>query len=518
MDKRAFRVAAGVALGVVMGVVAVSLVVTGAGGVGAFDAIGGVGGERNVDRYGEVCANGTAVPNPDDNAGLVRDCAALLVARDALVGDLTAAADVGELDWAASRRIHSWEGVGITLVDGGAAYRVTEVGLSNKRLTGYVHEEIHKVTRLEELSLNGNQLTGGIPPQIGDLRNLVTLNLSNNRLTGSIPAEVGRLVNLRTLLLHNNRLTGSIPAELGNLTNLALMGFGRNEFSGCIPVSLRDVLHTWDVADIGLAFCDVATATAGLEATATAAAVASATAEAAPATATPTVTATPTATSEANRTGTVTPTPTSGTAGTAATPTATATRVPAPTATRTAVPTATATRVPAAGDVMERLIALERQVAALASRVAALEGGSQGGVATATPASHNCVREVPEGAWFDGTWAAGCVTSHPPASNPGGVYYARFYTFTLAAAADVTITLSSDDAAPHLLLLRGAGRGGAIVQEASPVSVDPATDEIAILDTITITARLAAGSYTIESTTYYAGKTGDFRLSLAVAQ
>ena len=413
MDKRAVRVVMGVALGVVMGLVAVSLALTGAGGARAFDAIGGgVSGAPLAERYEQVCAGGTAVPNPGDNAGLVRDCAALLTLRDALVGDQAAAGGEGELDWAASRRIHSWEGVGITLVDDGAAYRVTEVGLSNKRLTGFIHSEIHKVARLEEVSLNGNQLTGGIPREIGDLGNLVTLNLSNNRLTGAIPAELGRLVNLRTLLLHNNRLTGALPAELGNLTNLALMGFGRNEFSGCIPVSLRDILHTWDVADIGLAFCDVATATAGLDATATAAAVASATAEAAPATATPT----PTATSEANRTGTVTPTPTSDAAGTSATPTATAT------ATRTPAPTAT--RVPPAADVIERLIALERQVAALASRVAALEAGAQGGAATATPVGHNCVREVPEGAWFGGTWAAGCVTSHPPASDPGGVYYA----------------------------------------------------------------------------------------------
>ena len=480
MDRRAIRVVAGVALGVVMGLVAVSLVVTGAGGARAFEAIsGGVGGERGADRYEDVCGDGVAVPNPGGNAGLVRDCAALLTLRDALVGDLTAAADVGELDWSASRRIHSWEGVGITLVDDGAAYRVTGVGLSNKRLTGYIHSEIDKVARLEELSLNGNMLTGGIPRELGGLGNLVTLNLSNNMLTGSIPAELGRLVNLRTLLLHNNRLTGALPAELGNLTNLALMGFGRNEFSGCIPVSLRDILHTWDVADIGLAFCDVATATAGLEATATAAAVASATAEA------------------ANRTGT-------------ATPTATATRMP----------TATATRVAAAvpSDLVERLIALEQQVAALASRVAALEASDQGGVATATatPVGQNCVREVPEGAWFGGSWAVGCVTSHPPASNPGGVYYARFYTFTLAAAGDVTITLSSDEASPHLLLLRGRGMGGAIVREASPVSVDPATDEIEILDTISVTASLAAGSYTIEATTYYAGDTGDFRVSVVV--
>ena len=183
----------------------------------------------------------------------------------------------------------------------------------------------------------------------------------------------------------------------------------------------------------------------------------------------------------------------------------------AATATHTAV--AGAARVGIA-EVVERIAALERQVGALTGRISALE--SARAAATATPAGQACVEAIRAGAAVSGSWAAGCVTSHPPASNPGGVYYARFYTFTLAAAGDVNITLSSEDAAPHLLVLRGAGRGGAIVQEASPVSVDPATDEITITDTIAITASLAAGSYTIESSTYYAGKTGDFRVRLDV--
>ena len=509
MAKRAIRIMTGVALGAVMAVVAVSLLMTGAGGATAFNASGGEGDERYPNRYEKECADGVAVLNPDDNAGLVADCAALLTLQETLVG-------TGELDWAVNRRIHSWEGAGITFVDNENAYRVTQLTLNDKQLTGSMNEAIEKLVRLEGLNLSTNQLTGEIPPEIGSLTNLVSLQLGNNLLTGSIPSEIGNLVNLETLTLHNNRLTGALPAEMGNLVNLTLTGFGRNQFSGCIPVSLRDILHTWDVDDIGLPFCDAATATAALGATATAIAAVTATAEAG--------TVTPTATNTAAATATPTATATRAPAATAtatrvpaATATATATRVPAATATRTPVPTATATRVPTTGgSVVERLIALERQVAALASRVAALEGGAA--AATPTRVAQNCVREVPEGEWFSGTWAAGCVTSHPPASDPGGVYYARFYTFTLAHASDVTITLSSTDASPHLLLLRGAGRGGAIVQEASPVSVDPDSDVVTISDTISIRASLAAGSYTIESTTYYAGETGDFRLSLSAGQ
>ena len=499
MDKRAIRIATGVALGAVMAVVAVSLLMTGAGGATAFNAGGGEGDERYPNRYEKECADGVAVLDPDDNPGLVAGCAALLTLQESLVG-------TGELDWSANRRIHLWEGVGITLEDNGAAYYVTQLTLNDKQLTGSMNEAIGKLVRLEGLNLSSNQLTGAIPPEIGSLTNLVSLQLGNNLLTGSIPAEIGNLVNLQTLTLHNNRLTGTLPSEMGNLVNLTLTGFGRNQFSGCIPVTLRDILHTWDVTDIGLPFCDAATATAALGATATAIAAATATAEAG--------TVTPTATNTAAATATPTAT---ATRVPAATPIATATRVPAATATRTPVPTATATRVPTTGgSVMERLIALERQVAALASRVSALEGGAP--AATPTRVAQNCVREVPEGEWFSGTWAAGCVTSHPPASDPDGVYYARFYTFTLAHASDVTITLSSTDASPHLLLLRGAGRGGAIVQEASPYSVDPDSDVITIADTISIRASLAAGSYTIESTTYYAGETGDFRLSMAAGQ
>ena len=51
-----------------------------------------------------ACATGGAVPDPADNPGLVSDCEALLVSRDALAGAAT-------LNWSAYSPIGEWEGV-----------------------------------------------------------------------------------------------------------------------------------------------------------------------------------------------------------------------------------------------------------------------------------------------------------------------------------------------------------------------------------------------------------------------
>ena len=37
----------------------------------------------------QPCANGVAVPNPQDNPGLVADCSALLEVKDAIAGGAT---------------------------------------------------------------------------------------------------------------------------------------------------------------------------------------------------------------------------------------------------------------------------------------------------------------------------------------------------------------------------------------------------------------------------------------------
>ena len=66
-------------------------------------------------------SNGTVVPNPGENPGLVSDCVTLLTARDVLRG-------TAPLNWSVERRITSWDGV--TVED--APKRVTILDLNSR--------------------------------------------------------------------------------------------------------------------------------------------------------------------------------------------------------------------------------------------------------------------------------------------------------------------------------------------------------------------------------------------------
>ena len=120
-----------------------------------------------------------------------------------------------------------------------------------------------------------------------------------------------------------------------------------------------------------------------------------------------------------------------------------------------------------------------------------------------TPASSACVQAMQPGS-VSGSWNSACLTANP---THGNTYYARFYTFTLDAAADVTITLASDKP-PYLYLLSGAGTSGDVLQETGDGGQTSAT----------ITDTLRAGSYTIEATTWNTKTLGDFTLTLAVRE
>ena len=616
MSKRAIRVATGVALVAAMAVVAVSLLMSGAGGATAFNAGASDGGARHSGQFAEQCANGTPVSNIARYPGLVADCATLLAAKDALEGTS------GSLNWSADVGISEWDGV-VVGEDGVSALRLSEhrlngripagfgrlanlerLDLSVNQLTGAIPQELGNLanltrlelrqnrltgaipsslgllvdlTRLElsvnqltgeipaelgnldyltrlELSgnqltgaiprelggldslqglylsgnqltgaipaelgeldylsglylsgnrltgdipaelgdlanlsglylngnqltgemppelgrlgnlmwlyLNGNQLTGEMPPELGELSNLVRLELSGNGLTGAIPAKLGNLGNLHSLHLSGNGLTGAIPAELGNLSYLVELRISGNRLTGCVPASLRAPLGSGEIAAIGLPICDE-----------------------------PPDAATPT-------------------------PTATPTRVPAmPTPT----PTATAVSYQA---LVSKVLALETKLAEHASRLAALELSSAITPPTATPTatpsptptsvagtsfSDACAERLAGSGRVSvsGRWAADCVTANPPDNR---TYYARFYTFTLDAASDVTITLASADVSPYLFLLEGEGTGGAIKRQTGAAGAS----------SVAISASLGAGDYTIEASTWDSETGGEFTLEVEV--
>ena len=125
------------------------------------------------------CSNGVTVPNPTTNPGLVRDCQALLEARDALAGP-------GRLNWAGTRALSAWTGVTV----GGTPQRVTGLRLGAQGLTGPVPAALGQLPHLTALDLRGNALTGAVPTELAALTRLTELRLAGTRLTGCLPAAL----------------------------------------------------------------------------------------------------------------------------------------------------------------------------------------------------------------------------------------------------------------------------------------------------------------------------------------
>ena len=136
---------------------------------------------------------------------------------------------------------------------------------------------------------------------------------------------------------------------------------------------------------------------------------------------------------------------------------------------------------------------------------------------TGTPAD-NCVETLDTEGDVNGSWSADCESSHPDRNGR----YARFYTFTLAESAGVTVTLESSTD-PYIYLREGVGTDGTVICEnddyASAVTGSRCDRIDATLDASTdsgLLASLSEGSYTIEATTYEPGVTGDFTLTLQI--
>ena len=284
---------------------------------------------------------------------------------------------------------------------------------------------------------------------------------------------------------------------------------------------------------------------------------------------------TPTPTTAPTNTPTLTPTVVRDDSGAPATatptltPTATTTRADVPTPTPTRTRTATRVSTPANANHNARITQLEGQVGTLqtqvnaqhdqieeqsgfiaslralirtlTARLDALDGGSDGAPAatptpTHTPTATNTPVTVLDGAptptptstaiptatatrvsrstlnpacigkiglgWLTGTWNADCQSTKTPPTAKEGTRYARYYAFTLDAPSRITVTISSTDVRDtYLYLLRGSGNEGEIVNRGDSEIVE----------------QLAAGTYTIEATTYNLETAGAFTLTLDIS-
>ena len=599
MSRRAIRMTTALALLALASGAAISLLMSGAGGANAFSRGIGIASDAAPNQYAARCSNGTVVPNPSSNPGLVKDCATLLSIRATIDPEHWLGG------WSGSHAITNteyWRGVTVS----GSPSRVTRLNLRYLPMNGTLPTKLGDLDALTYLRITGNgnsrlsgngssNLTGTIPAELGKLSNLTELHLSGNRLTGSIPSKLGDLSKLTTLNLAYNELSGSVPSELGNIPNFRLY-IDRNRLTGCIPTSLRRPVGlsqgSWQGTRSGsadsylLRYCAAATATPTPSATPTPTPTPSATATPTPTpSATPTTTGTPPTVIEGSHTPTATPSATATSISAPpvvieTSPTATRTTVPAatPRPTRTPIPTAAPADIRGRLSVLERHVAeianlerriesqavdmanlkrqvesqaaenasLERRLGDMATRLARLEDllANRPAPATATPtpsatptrvagiaptatatpsptatrttapAADACVQALAGAGRVNGRWVKGdCVSTHSPVND--NTYYARFYTFTLDAAAEVTVALATPDhtpgtflIAPYIYLLEGAGKDGSVIEtNGAPNTV-----------VAKISRRLQAGRYTIEATTFDPRIVSDFTLDLMIAR
>ena len=115
--------------------------------------------------------------------------------------------------------------------------------------------------------------------------------------------------------------------------------------------------------------------------------------------------------------------------------------------------------------------------------------------------SDDCIQTVSSDGTLNGQWASGCDSETRSGSH------ARYYTFTLDASSQVTIRLESSAANTHLYLRRGDATSGTALHEND--------DHEGSISVSQIQETLAADTYTVEATTYAAGSTGSFTLSIS---
>ena len=106
------------------------------------------------------------------------------------------------------------------------------------------------------------------------------------------------------------------------------------------------------------------------------------------------------------------------------------------------------------------------------------------------------------------SWDSSCLSENRSADRGTGDYYSRFYTFALTESVVVTITLTSE-VDTYLYLMKGSGKSGEKVAENDDIV--PTSNYNSRIEN----QPLVPGEYTVEATSYYTEKSGDFRLEVS---
>ena len=393
------------------------------------------------------------------------------------------------------------------------------LGLHVNNLTGEIPPELGNLSKLEFLGLRSNYLTGEIPTAVGNLTELEGLGLNGNNLTGEVPAEIGNLTKLEDLSLSNNRLTGMLPRSMIRLTLLEEFAFDHNA-GLCAPAD--DLFQNWmqGISDLESRTCGVPPPPSHESDIAV-------------------LTDLYNATDGANwkRSGNwLTDVSLSEWYGVRTDTDGRVTRLylgdnnlsgtlPAALGNMASLKSLSISNNQLAGQLPSELTQLayltllyfDYNAGLCAPDDATFQewmqsvNNVQGSTCIDTtppdpvPTLPECVEALPDEMIVEGTWNTDC-TSDVTAQRGSGDRYARFYTFTFDTESDVTITLSSDEDA-FLYLRTGTSTDGATLHENDDYNYPASTDS-------RIEETLEAGTYTIEATTYVAGATGDFILTI----
>ncbi|CAJ2656590.1 protein STRUBBELIG-RECEPTOR FAMILY 5-like isoform X1 [Trifolium pratense] len=127
----------------------------------------------------------------------------------------------------------SWEGIKCS------GSSVTEIDLSDSRLTGSMGYQLSSLTSVTYFDLSNNNLNGQIPYQLPP--NARTIDLSKNEFSGSIPYSIGQMKDLNSLNLAHNQLNNELGDMFKSLTKLKQLDVSFNSLSGNLPQSLESL-------------------------------------------------------------------------------------------------------------------------------------------------------------------------------------------------------------------------------------------------------------------------------------